>query len=133
MTKLKGMMKKLKNEGYVEISEKFVRIATLGLIICLLMGVAIMAEIDKQRSEQKDNLVYVVTQNGFGESAYGVQLYLIGVYDTEEEANAVKEQYDDNIRKTKITPIPKGQTFPLSPIMDGENESNDYYLGGHYE
>ena len=71
--------------------------------------------------------VYVVTKNGW-ESGYGAYIYLIGVFDNEQDA---KNANGDNIECVEMN-----TTYPLAPSTDIWNEGemvNDHLLGGYAE
>lgn len=78
--------------------------------------------------------VYVVVQDGYPD-AYGVDMYLIGVFDRKEDADAVARcGYNPNPRK--VIEIETNREFPLMPIFLGHkifNYKNDYYIGGYAE
>ena len=76
-----------------------------------------------------DDIVYVVTEEGLREG-YGSYIYLIGVFDTLEQAEKVRSVNDYR----EITPISKNIEYPLEKGNDYcENYRNDYFLGGYEE
>lgn len=98
-----------------------IRITTVCMILALFMVIAIMSKIEQDRKNAET--VYVVTQDW-----YGSFVYLVGVFDTEEEANAVVNE--EGIKNVKVTEILKGQAFTCEDVRDTDNK---YYLGGNTE
>jgi len=96
-----------------------IRITTVCMILALFMVIAIMSKVEQDRKSAET--VYVVTQDW-----YGSFIYLVGVFDTEEEANAVASE-EENM---KVTEILKGQAFTCEDVR---NTDNEYYLGGNTE
>lgn len=73
--------------------------------------------------------LFVVTCNGYREG-YGSELYLVGVFTSEEEVKAAKSnpnlQYD-------VIKVPLGKVFPMEKTEYCNNYSNENYIGGYFE
>lgn len=79
---------------------------------------------------------WVVTENGYT-FGYGAEIYLIGVFSTEEAAEACKEpilnKFDGAPHPIKITKIDMDTPFNLKSTDSRVYWENDYYLGGYVE
>lgn len=76
------------------------------------------------------NKVYVVIEDGWY-TGYGSYPYLIGVFDSKEDAEKIaKNSFNKNYPR-EIIEIEKNKEFPLSKILRySEEYGNDYPLGG---
>lgn len=70
--------------------------------------------------------VYVVTSNGY-KSEYGVRIYLVGVFDNEQDAKEAKAQNGG-----RITEVILNTVYPLAAVESWLN-ANPHYLGGYIE
>lgn len=78
--------------------------------------------------------VYVVVQDGYPD-AYGVNMYLIGVFDCKEDA-VMAGECSNNPNYRRVIEIEKNREFPLMPTFLGHkifNYKNDYHIGGYAE
>ena len=76
-----------------------------------------------------DKTVYVVTADGI-KDGWGSVVYLIGVYNTEEQAQKVCKENED--WGAEVTEITANTTYSLRQNEDG-NYLNEHYLGGYEE
>ena len=83
-----------------------------------------------------EKVVYVVTADGYNEG-YGSELYLIGVFDSEEEAIIAKCNLPFDVRG-RMTSITLNKTNDLKkyehdPFDREHSYHNELYLGGYIE
>ena len=70
--------------------------------------------------------MYVVTANGY-KSSYGAKIFLIGVFNNEQDAKEAKAQNGGS-----ITAVDLNTSYPLIPVESWLN-ANPHYLGGYIE
>ena len=71
--------------------------------------------------DQEEIKVYVATENGY--HGWGCEVYLLGVFDSKEKAEATGGDVEEVILN---------KTYPLSKKNSMESY-NDHYLGGYIE
>lgn len=77
-----------------------------------------------------NNKVYVVIEEGYYDD-YGSYPYLIGIFDTKEEAEEIAKTSFNGDFPRKVIEIEKNKEFPLNG--DKYEASNEYSLGGYAE
>ena len=70
--------------------------------------------------------MYVVTANGY-KSEYGAKIFLIGVFNNEQDAKEAKDQNGG-----RITEVDLNTSYPLTSVESWLN-ANGHYLGGYIE
>lgn len=73
-------------------------------------------------------MVWVVTEDGW-HRGYGVNIYLVGVFDDPDIANSVAAISEYR----KVTEIPLNVAHTLKKDIVDHSYYNDYYLGGYCE
>ena len=73
--------------------------------------------------------LFVVTCDGYSRG-YGSEIYLVGIFSSEEEIKAAKLK--PNL-KYNITKVPLGKVFHMKKTGYGNDYANDNYLGGYFE
>ena len=74
--------------------------------------------------------LYVVTADGWT-SGWGTEIYLVGVYDSEEQALKVIEENESLYCKMSVVELNK--TYKMKKDDSWGNYTNKLYLGGYYE
>lgn len=82
------------------------------------------------------NKVWIVDFDGYL-GGYGSYSYLLGVYDSEEKANAeankLKEHYTELRTRVSVRPVMVNATYKVKELTDWDEIVTDFCLGGYAE
>ncbi len=78
-----------------------------------------------------DKTLYLVVFDGYRDQ-YGSEIYLGGIFNSEDKAKDYATKIENSCSGVKITPVTINHKYPIEKVNSWETMS-DVYLGGYVE